>query len=242
MKFWHYLLLIAAIGLLAFFFFLPNAVAGVTDSRRFDNLVMIDSQSVSFDTAAELSVTERIALAANKKTEILPLNTGNVMNDAAAKDRVIDELKRFFNDRIIKFDFDEYNVEENAAMLVIDATVPTLNMIVWEFVLVDRSENTITVTLDDETGTILRLIFKLGSKNDFITDPGTSSSSEDALFSVAHGLTEMMKDYYGLQITLADYTYRNRMIYYRADLPGRNIVIPMYGAVKATSFTINERV
>ena len=242
MKIWHYLFLFAAVGLLVCFFFLPNTVAGFTDLRRLDNLVMIDSQSVSFDTSAELSLPERIALAASKKTEILPLNTGNVMDDEAVKERANNELKRFFRDRLIKFDFDEYSVEENSVMLVIDSSVPTLNIIVWEIVLVDRSENTITVTLDDETGFILKLIYKLGNRNGSMINQGTSDSSDDALFSAAHSLTEMMKEYYGLQITLADYTFRNSIIYYRADLSGRNIIIPMYGVVRATSFTMNERV
>ena len=243
MKFWHYLILIAAALFLAGSFFLPNAVAGVTDSRRLDNLVMIDSQSISFDSASALALPELLTLVANPKTEILPLKTGNIMDIDAAKDRANQELTRLFNNSAFRFDFDKYTVEDSSAALVIDATVPTSNVIIWELMLLDRSENTVIVTLDDETGLILKLIYRLGNRDSSLTKAKSPGSTDDEFYSVARSLTEMMNEYYGLPVTLADYQLSGNgsIAYYRADLFGGNRVIPMYGAVRATSFTMNER-
>jgi hypothetical protein len=242
MKFWHYFLLAAATMMLIGFFFLPNAVANITDSGSLDNLLMIDSQSISFDSAPELSLPERITLAANPKTDILPVNTGNLMDADAAKERTNRELTRFFRGSLFQFDLNDYVEEESAAMLVINADVPTLNLIIWEFVLVDHSENKVTVTLDDETGLILRLIYRLGNKDDTLIDTEASGSSDDKFYSVTYDLVEMIKEYYGLPITLADYKFRGRIAFYRADIFSGGLAIPMYGALRETSFTVNERV
>jgi len=238
MKIWHYLILIAVAVLLVGSFFLPNAVAGVTDSKRLENLIMVDSQSISFDSAPELDLPERLTLIANPNTEILPLKTGNAMDADAAKLRINQELERLFLGSPFQFDFRGHTVEESLASLVIDSKVPTHNMIVWELVLIDSSENSVTATLDDETGLILKLIYKLGNKGNAIIVTG---SSDDAFYSAAQSLAEMMKKYYGFPVTLADYEYSKKLAYYRADLFGGGRVIPMYGAVRASSFTINER-
>jgi hypothetical protein len=242
MKFWHYFLLGIAIMLLIGFFFLPNAVAGITDSRSLNNLFMIDSQSISFNSTPELSIPERIVFAANPKTEVLPLNTGNSLNDDTAKERTNQELARFFRGSSFQFDFDDYIEEKSEVMLVINADVPTINLVIWELLLTDRFEKKITVTIDDETGLILRMIYRLGNSDDSLIDTETSGSLDDKFYSATHNLTEMIKDYYGLPITLADYQFRGRIAFYRADIFSGGRAIPMYGAVRATSFTMNERV
>jgi len=241
MKIWHYLLIVAAAMLLAGSFFLPNAVAGVTDSNRLDNLVMIDSQSISFDSTPELALPERLALIAKPNTEILPLTTGKVMDIDEAKEKAERELERFLGDSPIRFDFGEYSVTDAAAALVIDSNVPTLNMLFWELVLVDKSQNTVTVTLDDETGIIIKIIYRLGNRDTLMTGTGSSGSHDEAFYATARSLTEMMKEYYGLGVTLADYHFNRSIAYYRADLFGGGRIIPLYGAVRATSFTMNER-
>ena len=244
MKFWHYLLLVVAAVLLIGSFFLPNAVAGITDARRLDNRITIDSQSISFNSAPDLALPERIALVANRKTEILPLKTGNAMELEEAKEKAEQELTRFLHDSPFKFNFSGYTVEEGDAALVVDAIDPAHNLIIWEFVMIDQSENKVTVTLDDETGFILRLIYKLGSKDDSFIESGATGSSDDKFYSVAQSLADMMYDYYGLRVRLADYELSGNgsTAYYRADLSGNSRVIPMYGAIRSTNFTVNERV
>jgi len=242
MKIRHYLLIAAVALLLAGSFFLPNAVADMTDSNRLDRLIMIDAQSISSDSTTDLAMPERLVLVSKRNTMILPLKTGNAMDIDAAKERISLELDRFFRNGAIQFDSSKYTVAEGAALLVIDDTVPTPNMIVWELVLKDESENTLTVTLDDETGLILRLIYKLGSRGE--TLPGTKStdSLDDEFYSTARSLVEMMNNYYGFVVTLGAYEFSGSIAYYRADLYSGGRKIPMYGAVRATSFTINERV
>jgi len=244
MKFWHYLLLALAAVLLIGSFFLPNAVAGITDARRLDNLSMIDSQSISINSTPDLALPERIALVASSKTKILPLKTGNTMEYDNAKEKIDEELARFLRDGPFQFDFDGYTAEEGTAALVVDTVVPTLNLVIWEFVLIDRSENKITVTVDDETGLILKLIYRMGNTNGSLTDSGKPGSSDDGFYSVAQSLTDMMKEYYGLRIKLADYQLSDNgtIAYYKADLSGGNRTIPMYGAIRARNFTMNERV
>jgi len=241
MKIWHYFLIVAATILLAASFFLPNAVAGVTDANRLDNLVMIDSQSISFDSTPELALPERLALIAKPNTEILPLKTGNVMDIDAATEKAERELERFLGGGPFRFDFEEYSVTEGAAALVIDSNVPTLNMLIWELVLTDSSQNTVTVTLDDETGIIIKIIYRLGNKGDLMTGAGSFGSNDEEFYATARSLAEMMKEYYGLAVTLADYQFNRSIAYYRADLFGGSRIIPMYGAVRTTSLTMNER-
>lgn len=242
MKFWHYLIFVAAVLMLVVSFFLPNAVASVTDAGRLDNLTMIDSKSISFESARELALAERIALIANLDTEILPLKTGNVMDLEAAKERINPELEKLFLYSPFQFDFSGYTVEEGAAELVIDdATVPPLSAIVWELVLSDESQNIVIVTLDDETGFILKLIYRLGNKDNSLIEQGRGTMDE-RYYSIARSLTEMMRKYYNLPITLADYQFSSSIAYYKATIYGGGRAIPMFGAVRATSFTLNERV
>ena len=237
----HYLLLSVAVLLLVGSFFLPSAVAMVTDLGRLDNLIMIDSQSVGVHSTQELAKTERIALAASPNTEILSLKTGNEMGIDEAKETTSKELANFFGDGPFQFDFSEYTVVEGVAALIIDAKVPTLNMIVWEFALVDRLGNTVTVMIDDETGMILKLIYGYGDMNDYPNATESQGSLDEQFYATARSLTEAMKEYYGLLVTLADYEFSDSMAYYKAEIISGNRIIPMYGVVRATSFTMNER-
>jgi len=247
MKIRRYLLFGAAALVLTGSFLLPNAVAGITDSRRLDNLVLIDSQSVSFDSVQELSVPERLALVANKNTEYMAVTTSNYMNFGAAERRAVRELARFFRGGPFELDYSELTVEEGAATLVIDAAVPTNNIIIWELILVDPSDNTVTVTIDDEIGVILKIIYRRGRRN---PDSGEASntmppaSSDEELHAAALSLAEMMMDYYGYPVELADYEYGGSLSWYKAYLSGGvGIgVIPMFGVVRANGFTMNERV
>ena len=258
MKTRHYMLLGAAALMLAGSFFLPNAVAAVTDMRRFDNLLMVDSQSISFEVAQELSLLERIALAANSNTEFLPLKTGNVMDTEAAADRVFLELERFAGSSPWKADFTEYLIEESTASLVIDTMIPSLNMIVWEFTLSDPSENEVMVIIDDETGVILRMVYKWKLFNftpsdkeasglpalPGLTEPSSRSDlTDEERHEVAQALADMMRAYYGQPVELGDYLYSENLSWYRADISdATGLVIPMYGVIRPTGFTINERV
>jgi len=245
MKIRRYLLFGAAALVLIASFLLPNAVAGITDSRRLDNLVLIDSQSVSFDSVPELSLPDRIALVANKNTELLAVTTSNTMNFGAAERRAVRELTRFFRDGPFELDCHELTVEEGAATLIIDTAVPTNNMIIWELTLVDPSDNSVTVTIDDEIGVILKIIYRRGRRSPDSADTGNMTPpapTDEELYSAALSLTKMMVDYYGLPIELADYEFSGSVSFYKAYLSGGGEVIPMFGVVRANSFTMNERV
>jgi hypothetical protein len=52
----------------------------------------------------------------------------------------------------------------------------------------------------------------------------------------------MMGAYYGLPVALADFHYSGGLAYYRADLSSGGHVAQMFGVVRASNFTINERV
>jgi hypothetical protein len=242
MKLKHYFILGALAFILIGSFFLPNAVAGIADMRRLDNLTIVDSQRIDFDTAPELGLLERISLASSSNAEIMPLSAGNAMDFNTAKERALKEVERFFLGNAFGYNFKGYAVEEGAASLVIDALVPSLNMIVWEFVLVDQSDNTLTVTIDDETGVILRLVQRWRVRSDSPIETLSQDPTERELFAAALWLADMMTSYYGLPTVLADYQFSGSLSYYRADISQGGIVIPMYGVVRATSFTINERV
>jgi len=246
MRIRHYLMLGAAVLVLFASFFMPDAVAGVTDMRRFNNLIIVDSQSISVDTAPELGLLDRLAIAANTSTESLPLKTGNVMDGDAAAERVYQELERFSRQSPWEIDFSKFIVEESAASLMIDTMIPTLNIVVWDLTLIDPSENTVMVTIDDETGVILRLVVRWKTGSMALADLKASDTpipSDVELYTIAQSLTEMMTNYYGLHVELADYLFSESFSYYKAEISeGRSNSFPMYGVIRATGFTINERV
>jgi len=243
MKLKREMIFAAALLLLIGSFFLPNVAAGITDSRRLDSLVLADSQSVSFESTPELSLLERIALVASSKTEILALKTGQVMDYDEASGRVAQELSRFFREGAFAFNFNRYTVEDGTAEFVIDSGNPAVNMIVWEFNLYDPLENSVTVTIDDETGVILKLIYRWGNRSTGY--PGVASAnpdqSDEGLNGAAADLTGMMTAYYGLPVALADYQFSGSLAYYRADIASNGVTVPMYGVMRSTSFTMNER-
>jgi len=242
MKLRHYLALGAAVLILIGSFFLPNAVAGITDMRRLDNLVLVDSQRISFDTAQELTLPERLALAASTDTEVLLLSTGNVLNDKTAPERAEEEVRRFFNEGNFELKYNDLTVSEGAASLIIDIFAPTRYMIVWEFEIVDSNDNSILVVIDDETGVIVRMIYRMGRRESMLIDAGTYISS-DGLFSMAaEHLVDLMTQYYGRRVTLADYQFFGSISYYRADITQAGITTPMYGVILSASFSMNERV
>lgn len=245
MRIKNFLLLAAAVMVLAGSFFLPNTVAGITDARRLDNYVTVDSQSVSFERAPELALPERIALVASPNTEKLALKTGQAMDYESACKKAAGELERFFNDGPFKFDFGRLAVEECGAAFVIDSGNPSVNLIVWELVISDSFGNTVTMSLDDETGSILKLIYWWESSENIYAgglDNAISSIQADKAFNTtAIRISEMMASYYGLPVELADYQFSGSLAYYRADMLGGGEVISMFGVVRATSFTMNEK-
>ena len=238
----HYLLpAAAALGLIGSFL-LPNAVAGVMDARRLDNLLIVDAQSISFDADPELSLPGRIALAVSPNTEVLALTTGQVMELESAESRAITELVRFFSDGPIAVTIGECTVESGSAAFVIDSEDPAVNMIIWEFRVLDQYKNEATVTIDDETGVILKLIYQLRDSSLFHEELSGDGVSGDNMRDAALWLSEMMTAYYGLPVRLGDYQLSGSLVYYRVDLYGGGLIIPMYGVVRANSFTMNERI
>ena len=247
MKLKRNLVLIAAALLLIGSFFLPNAVAGITDLNRLDNMVMIDSQSISFDSVAALRLPERIELVANSDAESMMLNSGNRMDEETAGNRAIRELNRFFRGGLFEFEFHACSIEECTASFIIDTATPTINMIIWELTLVDTYENTAIVTIDDELGVIIRMIYKQGRRNQNTSGTNNSLSAnltDEELHNNALNLSELMAKYYTMPVILGDYYYSSSLSYsyYRADITDEGHVIPMYGVVRSTGFTMNERV
>jgi len=228
-------------------FFLPNAVAGVMDGRRLDSLVTVGAPSMSFVTAPKLNLPRRIALSASTNTEILALTSGQVMEKAMAEKTALRELAKLFGAGLFEFLYNDCTVEESAALFVIASDDPTVNMITWDFKIVDKNSNTVAMTIDDETGVILRLIYQKG-RGALIPAGGTSENpptlSDGDTYDIVTQLTGLMADYYGIYVYLGDYYYGSNLAYYRVDVMGSGtfIPVPMYGVVRSTGFTMNERV
>lgn len=242
MKMRHYISLAIAALIIIGSFLLPDAVAGVTDMHRLNNLVLVDSQRISFDTAPELSLAERISLAANAGAEVLPLNTGSAMNSETAEERASAEIARFFRGGAFDFNYNYIQINEGVPSLIIDTMAPTNYMIVWEFDIIDDSGNSVTLILDDEIGVIVRLIYRIGNRDNAMITEGHFQSQDELFHTAARRLSEMMTAYYGVSVVLGDYQFSGSLSYYRLDITEGGLVIPMYGVVRATSFTINERV
>jgi len=248
------LLGLALAVLLAGSFFLPNLVAGVLDSRILDVPIYTETQGFSFDASPFLSVPEKIDLIANRNIETIPLKTGQSMDTDAAERKAISELTRCFSGGPLAFDYLRCSVAEGGSLFVINTADPSVNMVVWEFVLEDPSESTMKITLDDETGVIIKVIYKRGAgagatdssgEQDKLPEGSATLADEsidgDELHVIALRLTEMMTKYYGLPVILSDYMLSGDLAYYKADLITSEYTVPMYGIVKAGSFTMNEQ-
>ena len=245
MKIRYYLLLVAAAFIVAGSFFLPNAVAAITDSRMLDNYVMVDSQSISFEAAPDLDLLDRLSLVASPNTETLPLKTGQVMEAFQACDIAVLELMSLLRGGPIEFDFNGYSVDECSAAFIIDADDPSVNMIIWELELTDRDGNALTVTLDDESGTILKLIHRWGVALVGVPDVSNKTNgfgnTDEEFYKTADLMSKAMSEYYGLPVTLADYQYSGSLAYYRADMFRGRQVISMFGVVRPSGLTMNEK-
>ena len=234
----------AAAALLAGSFFLPDFVAGVTDSNTLGSLALIGSESVDIEHAPELGLPERIELIASRNTEIISVNAGNLLNEETAADTAVRELTKLLGRQRFNFDPVSCEIEECEAAFVVDKGNPSLSMTIWELKLSDRNSNSVNVTVDDETGVILKLIYRFGTA--IQAEPGSggvlrSGKSDIELQSIAQALTELMTDYYGMPVALGGYDFRGSISYYRADLDAGMRIIPMYGVVRVTDFTMNER-
>ncbi|MCL2045649.1 MAG: hypothetical protein FWG88_04620 [Oscillospiraceae bacterium] len=242
---------IVAVGIsLVGSFYLPNAVANVMDARTLDNLMIIEAENISFETELNMSIPDRIALLSNPFTEMLSIATGQTMNMELARESAIRELQRFFGGKLIEFDVDDCTAEDGNAVFVIETDNPTVNLIIWEFRVFDGNGNEVNVSIDDETGIILKLIYQrrnaLNTNQSNTSQSNTNTTnnsviSKDELYSIALEMTEMMSDYYGVPVRLGDYQLGANIAYYRADLFDRGMVIPMYGVVRSNSLTMNER-
>lgn len=230
------MLAVAALVLLFGSFFLPNIVADVTDARTLGKLAFLDTQDFSFDSVPILGVADRIELVANRHIERIPLDTAGQREIAIAADKAISELERCIRGGPLEFDFRRCTVGEGGAVFLIDTAEPSVNMVVWEFILNDPAENTITATLDDETGLIVKVIYKSASEAD-----ETGSDNEDKLYEIAFEMIKMVERYYRLPVVLADYTRNSNIAYYKAELTSGDKVVPMYGIVRAHIFTMNEQ-
>ena len=240
------LALIAAALLLIGSFLLPNAVAAITDRRRLDNITTIDSQSVVFNSIPSLSLVDRLTLVANPNAELIAWKSGNVMDAESAERKAIQEFSRFLRDSQYEFDFFSCSAAEISAVFIIDTENPAVSMIVWELILTDKRENMATVTVDDETGVIIKIIYREGRSAQNGTGTGNQSIEhiDETLRDSAFGLVKLMAEYYDMEITLADYQIRANggLSYYRGDLTSGSMILPMFGVVRASGFSMNERV
>ncbi|MCL2366275.1 MAG: hypothetical protein FWC75_04410 [Oscillospiraceae bacterium] len=258
MKLRHYLSLGLAALILIGSFFLPNAVANISDSRQFDHLMLADSQRISFDMPPDLTLLERIALAGSSNTETLPLSTGNEMDNETAAQVAMREAIRFFSGGAFEFVYDELTVSEGLASLIIDILTPARYMIVWQFDVVDSLGNSVTVVIDEETEMIVRLIYRMNNRYGMLLNLAadtsvdesfspielrrTAVSPDELFFSATSRLSEMMTEYFGYNVILADYQFSGSLSYYRADISYGGRIVSMYGVVRQASFSLNERV
>ena len=242
MKTRHYISLALAALILVGSFLLPNAVAGILDLRRLDSLMLIDSQAISFDAVPELSLAERISLAGRSNTDVLPLNTGNNLSSETAAINAAEETMRFFANGPFELIYDDLTFGDGLVSLIIDGADPTRYMIVWEFDMLDSLGNSVSIILDDETGKIVRLIYRMGNRDGTLLGPERALTNDEMFYTAALHLSEMMAAYFGKNVTLADYHFSGTLSYYRADISENGQTIPTYGVIRPASFTMNERV
>ena len=130
-------------------------------------------------------------------------------------------------------------------MFVINPQDPSINMIVWLFVVTDSNGNSVTVTIDEEYGAILRMVYRHSSRVRQVemSNAGNAhGASDEELYASARHLTGMLTAYYQTPVVLADYMLSGSFAYYRVDYHDGDAIIPMYGVIRAASFSMNERV
>jgi len=238
----HYVALIIAALVVIASFFMPNAVAHITDMRRLDNLTRVDSEFIRLEAAPYLTISERLALAGNSNTNTMPLTTGLTMDSVEASAVARREITRFFSGGGFTLNYMTSTISDGIASFIIDRDQPSLYMIIWEFEMVDDLGNSVIAIIDDATGIIMRLIYRQGNGGRNLIDVPENTSTDEMLFIAARALAYMMNRYYELYVILADYNFATTLAFYRADVTEGSNVIPLYGVVRASSFTMNERV
>ena len=219
-------------------FFLPSTVAGIMDKQTLGKLIMTDSSSISYEAAPDLALTARLKLISSSSSESAALKNGKNMDRAAALRKVITELKRFDLAGEMGFIFDNCAAEEVQVGFVINTEDPSVNMIIWAFQLRDIDGRQIMVIIDDETGVILQMIYRHGDAPPKLHPDGIIDVAD--MEKTANLLADMMTDYYGCPVNIKEYEQTGNLGYYNAEILSDGVLIPLYGIVRESGFTINE--
>ena len=219
--------------------FLPDTVAGIQDTQTIGKLDVKDSSSMSVETNPEMTLTERLNLISISNSMSVPVKNGKMFNNDTAIDRAVSELKRFSGDEGFGFDFTDVTIDLLETLLIIDSDDPSINMLAWRLILSDNSRGTITLVIDDATGTIIQLIFKLNISTLVGSDKDTSLSSE--FYQSVTNLCHLMTDYYDTAVRLAEYELLGSRGYYKAEIWDGGAATPMFGIVQSNSFSINDK-
>ena len=219
-------------------FFLPSTVAGIMDRQSLGKLIITDSSSISYEATPDLPLTSQLRLMANTNAESAQLKTGKNMDSEAAFRKVMTELRWFDKGGELGFDYASCSATEIQAGFVIHTEDPSINMIIWLFQLVDAEGNTLAVVIDDETGLIMHMFYRRGVTK---AEPRLAEGYGDAeLEKFAYRLAELMNDYYGYDVSIKEYAFIGSLGYYNAELRSGETVIPLYGIVQESGFSINE--
>ena len=227
------------IVIMAACFFLPDTVAGIQDTQAIGKLNIEDSNSISVETNPEMTLSERLTLISISNSLSVPVKNGKKLNIVTSFDRVVADLKSVFVEDGLGFDFDKVTVDLQETLLIIDADDPSINMLVWRFVLQSPSGETITLVMDDETGTILQLIYKFNQNSLIVSDKRPNLSAEFNEIGIT--LSQLLTDYYGVTVTLSEFELLGSLGFYKAELWESGLAIPMFGIIQNGSISINDR-
>ena len=218
-------------------FFLPDTVADIQDRQTIGNLNVKDSSSISIETNPEMTLPERLNLISISNSTSVLVKNGKKLNITTSLDRAIAELNRFSGDDAPWAA--DFTVDLHESLLIIDSDDPSTNMLAWRFVLTDSSGQTITLVIDDATGTIIQLIYKLNQRVVIVPEKNAGLYAE--FYETAATLCRLMTGYYGVTVTLAEFELLGSLGFYKAELWESGTATPMFGIVQSDGFSINDR-
>ena len=214
-------------------------MAGIQDTQTIGKLDVKDSSSMSIETNPEMTLPERLNLISISNSLSVPVKNGKKLNNDTALDRAVSELKSFSGEDGFGFAFTDITVDRMEALLIIDSDDPSVNMLAWRFILTDSSLKTITLVIDDATGTIIQLICKLNLSS--LVASGKDSGVPAKFRQTAQQLCQLMTDYYGITVTLSEYELLGSLGFYKAELWEGGAATPMFGIIQNDGFSINDR-
>ena len=135
-------------------FFLPSFLMGFKD-RQMIGQSIVGSSHISFETKSELGILDRLRMITTVGS--IPVENGKKLDADTVRQKVLTEVERFNAGDVLELDAGTCKIIHRNVSFYVDSVDPAKNMIVWRAYMEDNKGHAVSVSIDDETGTLLSM-------------------------------------------------------------------------------------